>query len=128
MMKIKYVATALTSAVIISAGSIGVVSAASLSSTKNTNVGLSGIPRTVFKQEKLNVVAEALNTTPASIKTARSNKNFKQLISNAGLTKKTFTEKVKSELTADLESKGYSQDQITIALQHKTISHLRHRK
>jgi SOS response regulatory protein OraA/RecX len=109
-------------------GAIGVVSAATPDSTQNPNVGSSGIPKTVFKQEKLDAVAGVLNTSTANVQAAHADKSFKQLISSAGLTKKTFTEKVKAKSTTDLESKGYSQSQITIAFQQKTIHHLRHHK
>jgi hypothetical protein len=30
------------------------------------------------------------------------------------------------KLTSDLEAKGYTQDQVTIAMQHRVIAHLRH--
>lgn len=128
MTKIKYLTAGLATVAIVSGGAIGMVSAATPNSVRNTNIGSSGIPKTVFKQEKLDAVAEALNTTTANIQTAHSNKDLKQLIANAGLTKKAFNEKVKTNLTADLESKGYSQDQVTIALQQKTIHRLRHHK
>jgi hypothetical protein len=128
MIKSKYIAASLAGAVVISAGAIGVVSAATPSTAQNPNVGTSGIQRAVFKQEKLDAVASVLNTTTANVQTARTNKDLKQLIANAGLTKVTFHEKVKATLTTDLESKGYSQDQVTIALQQKTIHRLRHHK
>jgi hypothetical protein len=122
MVKIKYVAAGLTGAALISAGIMGIASAATL----NPNVGSSGIPKTVFGQEKLDAAAEVLDTTTQNVQAAHQDKDLGKLISSAGLTRKTFIEKVKTELTTDLESKGYSQDQITIALQHKTIQHLRH--
>jgi hypothetical protein len=128
MIKIKYMATSLAAVAMVSVGTIGVVSAATPSAVKNPNVGSSDIPKAAFKEERLDAVAEVLNTTTANVQTARSNKDMKQLISSAGLTRKTFSEKVKAELTTDLESKGYSQDQITIALQQKMIHHLRHHK
>jgi hypothetical protein len=48
------------------------------------------------------------------------------LLTNAGLTKKTYHQKLKAELTTDLEAKDYSQDQVTIALQHRMIAHMHH--
>ncbi|HVV66685.1 MAG TPA: hypothetical protein VHB72_01280 [Candidatus Saccharimonadales bacterium] len=113
---------------IIGAG-LGVASAATNTPTSNMNgnVGTSGIPRSIFSQERLDAEAQVLNTTTANVQTARKNHTLKQLISQAGLTPETFMQKLKSQLTSDLESKGYSQDQITIALQHKEIVRLHHK-
>ncbi len=124
MKKSLLVTASLLGSGIIAATSIGVVAAAPNSTA---NVGTSGIPRTVFQQEKQDAVAEVLNTTTANVQAARKDHTLKQLISNAGLTPKTFAQKVKTQLTTDLEAKGYSQEQVTIALQHKQIGRLHHK-
>jgi hypothetical protein len=114
IMKLSYIAAGLTSSGIIAVSAMGVASAATNnSSVKNPNVGSSGIP-------------QVLNTTTANIQTAHKDKTFAQLLKNAGLTRKTYRQKLKTQLTTDLENQGYTQDQVTIALQQKTISHLRH--
>jgi hypothetical protein len=123
MKKLLIVASSLAGVAVLTASSMGIVSAA----TKNINIGTSGIPRLVFKQERLDAVSQVLNTTTTSVQTARKDKTLSELISNAGLTKKTFDQKVKTQLTSDLEAKGYSQDQVTIALQHRTIVKLHHK-
>jgi hypothetical protein len=125
-MKISYIAASLASTGIIAASAMGVVSAASTQKSTNVNVGSSGIPRTIFKQDRLDAVAQVLNTSTANVQAAHKNKVFSELISNAGLTKKTFVQKVKAQFTTDLENQGYSQDQVTIALQHRAIVGLRH--
>jgi hypothetical protein len=124
MKKGQMIAFGLTSVGIVSGCAIGAVSADS--TTTNSNVGSSAIPRTVFKQEKLDAASEVLNTSTTNIQAAHNDKTFSTLITNAGLTKSTFHEKFKTQLTTDLESKGYSQDQVTIALQHRMIEHMRH--
>lgn len=124
MNKVTYIFATLASAGVLGAGAMGVASAASTNS--NGNVGASGIPRSVFKQEQLDAASEVLHTSTTNIQSAHKNKTFSQLISAAGLTKKTYSEKLKTQLTSDLEAKGYSQDQVIIALQHRIIVHLRH--
>lgn len=122
MNRLKTIGASLALAGVVAAGGVGIASAAGTHS--NTNVGSSGIPRSVFRQERLDAVAEVLNTSTSNVQTARHDHTLKQLITNAGLTKKTFDQKVKAQLTSDLEAKGYSQSQITIALQHRTIVRL----
>lgn len=124
MKKLRIIAVSLASASLLTAAGMGVASAATNDS--NGNVGNSDIPRSVFMQERQDAVAEVLNTTPTNVQAAHKNHTLHQLISQAGLTKQTFDQKVKDQLTADLEAKGYSQDQITIALQHKQIVRLHH--
>lgn len=122
--QIKVMTIGLASSSVIAASAIGIVSA----DTKNGNVGTSGIPRGIFKQERLAAASEVLHTSTANIQAAHKYKTFKQLISQAGLTQQTYREKLRTQLVADLESKGYSQDQITIALQHKQIVRLHHKE
>jgi SOS response regulatory protein OraA/RecX len=114
MSKASIIATTLTATGIIAATSIGIVSADST----NTNVGSSTIPKTVFHQERLQAASEVLNTSTSSIQTARKDHTVKQLISSAGLNDKEYAQKLKTQLSSDLEAKGYSQSDITIALQH----------
>jgi len=123
MKRLAVVASSLAGTGILVITGMGVASA----STNNGTIGTSGIPRTVFSQERLDAVAEVLNTSTANVQAAHKDKTFSALISKAGLTKKTFAQKVKAQLTTDLEAKGYSQDQVTIALQHRTIARLHHR-
>ena len=124
MIKTRYIALSLAGAGVLSMGAMGIASAATPSST--ATVGKSSISRSTFKQDRLQAAARVLNTTTANVQSARDNKTLSQLVTAAGLTKKTYAEKVKAQLTTELEGQGYSQDQITIALQHRTIARLRH--
>lgn len=123
MKKLAVIVSSVTSAGLLTAAGMGIASAA----TNNVNIGTSGISRTVFKQERLDAVAQVLHTTAANVQATHKDKTFASLVSNAGLTKKTFAQKVKVQLASDLESKGYSQNQVTIALQHRTIVRLHHK-
>jgi hypothetical protein len=109
----------------ISLAGIGVASA--VSPNVSGNVGSSGIPRSVFRQDGLEAIAQVLNTSTSNVQSAIKSKTLHTLITNAGLNKQTFDQKLKAQLTSELESAGYSQNQITIALQHRTIIRLRHR-
>ena len=100
---------------------------ASAATPSNGDVGKSDIPRSVFRQERLDAVAQVLDTSTTNVQNAHKDKTLSSLISSAGLSKKTFAQKVKTQLTSDLEAKGYSQDQVTIALQHRDIVRLHHR-
>jgi D-arabinose 1-dehydrogenase-like Zn-dependent alcohol dehydrogenase len=120
MKKINYILIALTGAGVVGVAASGVANAAS------TNVASSGIPRSTFKQERLEAASQVLNTSTNNIQTARKAKTLKTLIVAAGLNKKTFNQKLRTQLITDLEAKGYSKDQITIALQHRVIVHLKH--
>ena len=117
-------AISMTTVSLLSVAGMGIASAA----TNNGNVGTSGIPRSVFKHDRLDAEAQVLNTTTANVLAAHKNKTFSSLLSSAGLTRKTFTQKVKTQLASDLESQGYSQSQVTIALQHRTIVRLHHKE
>lgn len=123
MKKIAVIITGIAGAGALSLAGMGIASAA----TNTGDIGKSGIPRSVFRQERLSAAAQVLNTTPANLQAARKDKTVSSLISNAGLTKKEFAQKVKTALISDLEAKGYSQDQITIALHHKAIARLHHK-
>lgn len=128
MKKIALLAVSLSGAALLAVAGVGVASAATNSQAKNNNVGSSGIPRSTFKAERLNAAAQVLNTTTDNITAAHKNKTMSQLLSKAGLTKKTYAQKLKAQLTSDLQNEGYNQDQIMIALQHRQIVHLRSNK
>jgi len=123
-MKLPYLIAGLAGSGVLAATSvIGIASAAS--SPKTGTVGQSGIPRSVLKQDRLDAEAAVLHTTTAAIEQARSNHSLRYLIVSSGMTAKTFRADVRSQLISELESQGYSKDQVIIALQHRTIGHLR---
>lgn len=129
----KLAAVGMIGATMISLGGAGIVSAATQSSTTpkahvkmNADIGTSGIPRSVFRTDLLDSTAKALNTTTANVQSAHKNHTLKSLLKNANLTKKQFALNVKNDLTSDLESQGYSSQQVTIAMQQRMIDRFRH--
>ena len=127
MSKLKLFIISVAGLGVISAGAFGIAAAATNGSSNKLDIGGSGISISTFRQDKLQAAATVLNTTTANIQTALKNHTLKQLIQNASLTRKSFLEKVRAELTTELEKQGYSQDQVIIALQNRQIIRLRHR-
>lgn len=112
---------------IIAASAFGIASASTTNNSNNSDIGSSGIPRTTFRSDRLEAAAAVLNTSSANILAAHKDKTLKQLIKNAGFTPKTFSQKVKAQLVSELEGQGFTQDQVTIALQHQEIVRLHYR-
>lgn len=113
MKKLHYIKTTLVGVSLISAALVGTASAAT------THVGTAqkgGIPRDILRTERQLAMSQVLHTTTANIQSAEKDHRLQQLIKSASLTRKSFEQKVKSQLTIDLEGKGYSQSQIASAL------------
>lgn len=131
-MKLNYVTFGVASVAassIIAGSALGIANAdAPSSSTTNTNVGTSGISRTVFRQDRLAAEAQVLNTTTAQVQAAQNDKTLTRLIADAGLTKQTFRQNVETQLTTELEDQGYTQSQVTLVLQHRMHHGLHHHK
>jgi len=106
------------------AGAVGIVRAATMDPTTK-DVGSSGIALSDFKQDKIEAMAKVLNKSDSQIISAMKNKTLSSLIKTSKLSHKVFTSEVKTDLITDLENDGYSHDQIIIAMQQKTIDHLR---
>jgi hypothetical protein len=130
-MKFKYVTAGVTTLVgsgIVAASALSIANADAASTGANVDIGTSSITRTVFRNDRLEAEAQVLNTTTANVQAAHKDKTFARLLTNAGLTKQTFHEKVKVQLTTDLENQGYSANQVAIALQHRMIVGMHHHK
>jgi hypothetical protein len=125
MKRLSIIASSLAGLSILAVSGMGIVSAAT--NKTSLDIGPSGIPRTAFRQDRLDAESQVLNTTTTAVQTARKDKTLGQLISSAGLSKKTYTQKVRAQLISDLEAQGYSKDQVIIALQHRTIVELHHK-
>jgi hypothetical protein len=125
MSRLKVKALSIISILAISASFYGVTSADSTTNT-STEVGSSGIPRNVFRTDHIEAQADVLNISTTTVETAHKDRDFKKLISESGMTVKVYHQKVKTELSNEFVGQGYSQDQVTIALQHRQIERLRH--
>ncbi|HET6924663.1 MAG TPA: hypothetical protein VFH39_02445 [Candidatus Saccharimonadales bacterium] len=86
----------------------GVAGAVSSSNTPPRN----RIARYTIREERLNVEAEVLGTTPSDLEDKLKTETMEQVITSAGLDKSTFRHKVHAKLQSDLLAKGYSWDQI----------------
>ncbi len=124
MKKIMYIIVGFVGAAILISGTVGIVMAAVIS-PKLPDIGSSQIPKTVYRQEKIAAEAQVLKTSVLNVQNAVKNKTLKQLVTSEKLTSKQFRREVNSAFTADLQSRGYSQDQIIIAKQHKQIERLK---
>jgi len=124
MKKIMHVIIGIAAGAFLIAGMVGIVMAAVVS-PKVADVGSSDIPKTVYRQEKLTSEAQVLKTSTTNVQNALKNKTLKQLISSEKLTDKQFRKEVNKDFIADLQLRGYSKDQITIANQHNQIEHLK---
>lgn len=124
MVKLRYIIASVVGAGALALGGVGIANAAV---THSGNVGTSGIPRATFRQDRLEAAAQVLNTTTANVQAAHKDKTLSTFISSAGLTRQSFAQKVRAAMTSELEGQGYSQQQATIAFQHRTILRLRHR-
>ena len=121
MPSIKYLAISALGATILSAGTVGVVSAAHVSGhAKHSNPVISAM-----KQDRQSAAASILHTSTANIKTARKDKDLSKLIASAGLTKKEFNKDLRQQVLKDLEAKGYTKDQVIIAVQRMQLNHYR---
>lgn len=140
MKKIFKTILASASALFLIAGIVGVVSASTISSPttiklasttkpvksvgKSKNIGQSGIPRSVFRNDRLNAMASVLNTSVSNVQSAMKSKTLKTLISSNHLTPAEFRKNVKGDMKTSLTSQGYSTDQIIIASKQIQINHL----
>ncbi len=87
-------------------------------------IGSSGISKVVYRQQRLIAMAQTLDTTTQKITTAHKDHTFLAILKTSGLNKAQFNKQLKQNIKKDLEAKGYSSDQITIAFQQLTIHHL----
>lgn len=123
MPSIRYMAISAIGATLLSAGAIGVAGATSVQGSSSTKPDKT-LVRSI-KQDRLLAASEVLHTTATNIKSDRKAKTLDKLIVSSGLTKKEFNTQVRGIVMKDLESKGYSKDQIIIALQRMRLNHYR---
>jgi len=105
-------------------GTIGVVLAATYKPDIKS-VADSSVPPKVYKQELVIAEAQTLKTTTTNVSDAIKDKSFHQLVKTSGLSPKNYKTSLYNNLINDLEAKGYSHDKIVIAIEQKTIDHLK---
>jgi hypothetical protein len=91
--------------------------ASSLGTTRHANkVSASEIPKAVLRSARMHAETVVLNKTESELQSILTTHGLQQVITQEGLTPKTFREEVRTEMTAYLTSAAYSQSQITAAL------------
>lgn len=100
---------------------ISVASAATPSTT--TTAPKTKIAASAFRDEKLQAKATVLNSTTTAVQAAEKAKTMPQLLSTAGLSKQQFHQKVKAQLEADLQAKGYTSSEIKTAIHNHKQHH-----
>jgi SOS response regulatory protein OraA/RecX len=96
--------------------------ASSLNSTRQVNRStVSEIPKSVLRNARVFSEASVLNKTDTQLHSILMSHNLHQVLSKQGLSKKAFREDVRAEMTSYLISKGFTQSQITAALNSRYI-------
>jgi hypothetical protein len=119
MIKKRYIVAPILTTAFISLGAIGAANATTSHSSNSNN----DISKGVFKHDKIEAEAQVLNTTPANIQGLHSKVELKKLVTDAGLNKQTFHERVKAEITTELLAQHYTQSQIDKVLSHQIRYH-----
>lgn len=123
----KLVIASVVSGLTLAGAGVGLVNAdtASVSSAAANKVH-SHIARYTVRTERTNAMAQVLNTTPPQLEITLKSKTLPQVIKSDGLTKSTFRQKLKAQLSSDLSALGYSQAQINAAINHSGKHGKRH--
>jgi len=96
--------------------------ASSLSSTRQVHkTSASEIPKSILRRARIYAEASVLDKTDDQVHGILMSHQLNQILSEQGLNQKTFREDVRSEMTAYLASRGFSQSQILSALNSKYI-------
>ena len=84
--------------------------------TPSTVTSRSGVAHYTVRSDRLNAEATVLGVTPAQLQTELKTTTLKKLISNKGMTMKTFRQQVMTQVHSQLLSQGYSQSQVSKVL------------
>ena len=118
MKKINATLVTVLSLVIISGVAFSSVSfASSINGVKHVNkTSSSEIPKAVLRNARVHAETTVLNKTDAELHSILTTHSLRQVLTEEGLNPKTFREEVRVEMTSYLTTAGYSQSQITAAL------------
>ena len=125
MKKIKKLNTALLtvlSLIIISGVMFSTTSFASslnsISTTNNKTI-TSEIPKSVLKQARISAEALVLGKTDVQMQVILHSHDLKEIVTQEKISPKDFREEVQADMTTYLSNQGYSQAQITAAIDSK---------
>jgi hypothetical protein len=97
--------------------------ASSLNGTHHTGTrtSVSEIPKSTLRSARLSAETSVLNKTEAELHNILVTHTLRQVLTQEGLAPKTFREEVRTEMTSYLTSKGFTQAQISAALNSRYI-------
>ena len=96
--------------------------ASSLNSTRQVSrTSTSGIPKLLLRGARVYAETTVLDKTDTQLREILIAHNLKQILSQQGLSQKSFREDVRAEMTSYLTLKGFSQSQVLAALNSKYI-------
>jgi len=96
-------------------------------STTNNKTTASEIPKSVLRHARVTAEESILGlNTEAQIKQLVHSHDLETTLKSKNLSLKDFREEVRTEMTAYLTSKGYSQTQITAALNSRYVRRHKH--
>ncbi|HUC78807.1 MAG TPA: hypothetical protein VMQ58_01045 [Candidatus Saccharimonadales bacterium] len=122
MKKLNAALVTVLSLVIISGVMFNTVSfASSINSNTHTNKISNDIPKSVLKNARIFAETTVLGKTDAELHSILTTHGLLQVLSQEGLTPKTFREDVRTEITSYLTEKGFTQTQILSALNSRYI-------
>ena len=99
----------------------------SVSTTNNTKPGTSDIPKSVLRQARISAEETVFNVgTEKQVYQLLHSQGLKDVLKQDNLTPKEFREEIKTGMTTYLTDKGYSQTQITAALDSRYMRHHRY--
>ena len=120
-MKKNVLLTGAAASVTLLGASIGIVNAATPSSSTSSNTSQTTTDRIAhytMEDVRTQAIAKVLNTSVSDLEDKLKTETMQQIIKDAGLTESSFRDKVKTQVQSDLLAKGYSQTQIDATLDH----------
>lgn len=84
------------------------------------------IPKSVLKQARISAEALVLGKTDSQMQTILQSHDIRDILNQAKISTKDFRDEVRADMTTYLSNEGYSQTQITAALDSKYMRHHNH--
>jgi hypothetical protein len=122
MRKLNATLVTVLSLIIISGVVFNTATFASPNSTRQVSrTSTSGIPKLLLRGARVYAETTVLDKTDIQLREILIAHNLKQILSQQGLSQKSFREDVRAEMTSYLTLKGFSQSQVLATLNSKYI-------
>lgn len=118
MKKVIKIASGVASAGVLSLAGLGVASA----SSAHPAITPSGVSKADYQQARLDSLAEVLKLTPAQVQAAHKHHDLKKIGQKEGLTRQQFRSEMVSDMKTQLENKGYTAQQASLAIDQHIIA------